>query len=163
MALRHLRQERDSHTLQRTALVHEAFLAWSTSAGRLAKPRAVLRHRFADDAPHPGGSRAAQSAKKRGDRAPARRPRRGSCRRKATTRRRRRRKPKIDFEAVDAALRKLEVLDAQQGKLVELRFFGGLSHRGNRRGHRRLLRDGEARVGDGARVAAARAQAGEAA
>ena len=33
----------------------------------------------------------------------------------------------MDFEAIDDALRKLEAIDADQGRLVELRFFGGLS------------------------------------
>ncbi len=33
----------------------------------------------------------------------------------------------IDFEAVDGALARLEALDPGQGRLVELRFFGGLS------------------------------------
>jgi len=33
----------------------------------------------------------------------------------------------IDFAAVDDALKRLEALDPQQGRLVELRFFGGLS------------------------------------
>jgi RNA polymerase sigma factor (sigma-70 family) len=33
----------------------------------------------------------------------------------------------IDFEAVHHALERLESLDPDQGKLVELRFFGGLS------------------------------------
>ena len=35
--------------------------------------------------------------------------------------------PEIDFAAVDDALKRLEALDPQQGRLVELRFFGGLS------------------------------------
>jgi RNA polymerase sigma factor (TIGR02999 family) len=33
----------------------------------------------------------------------------------------------IDFEAIHDALAQLEALDPDQGKLVELRFFGGLS------------------------------------
>ena len=33
----------------------------------------------------------------------------------------------VDFEAIDFALRKLESIDDSQGRLVELRFFGGLS------------------------------------
>ena len=62
----------------------------------------------------------------------------------------------VDFEAIDLALRKLEAIDDGQGRLVELRFFGGLSHRGNRRGHRRVDGNRQAGVGPGARVAAAR-------
>jgi RNA polymerase sigma factor (TIGR02999 family) len=37
------------------------------------------------------------------------------------------REPDIDFEAVHQALERLEALDPEQGRLVELRFFGGLS------------------------------------
>jgi RNA polymerase sigma factor (TIGR02999 family) len=37
------------------------------------------------------------------------------------------RESEIDFEAIHHALERLESLDADQGKLVELRFFGGLS------------------------------------
>jgi DNA-directed RNA polymerase specialized sigma24 family protein len=33
----------------------------------------------------------------------------------------------VDFEAVHGALERLEALDPEQGRLVELRFFGGLS------------------------------------
>ena len=35
--------------------------------------------------------------------------------------------PGIDLVALDDALGKLAVLDSQQGRLIELRFFGGLS------------------------------------
>jgi RNA polymerase sigma factor (sigma-70 family) len=33
----------------------------------------------------------------------------------------------VDFVALDDALRSLEALDARQSRVVELRFFGGLS------------------------------------
>ena len=33
----------------------------------------------------------------------------------------------VDALALDAALKKLEALDPEQGKVVELRFFGGLT------------------------------------
>ena len=35
----------------------------------------------------------------------------------------------VDVEALDEALTRLEALDARQSRIVELRFFGGLSHR----------------------------------
>jgi RNA polymerase sigma factor (TIGR02999 family) len=35
--------------------------------------------------------------------------------------------PGVDVEALDAALDKLATLDAEQARLVELRFFGGLT------------------------------------
>jgi RNA polymerase sigma-70 factor (ECF subfamily) len=34
---------------------------------------------------------------------------------------------RVDLEAIDRALKDLEVMDPRLGKLVELRFFGGLS------------------------------------
>ena len=34
---------------------------------------------------------------------------------------------KIDVQALDEALRELEVLDPRQAQIVELRFFGGLT------------------------------------
>ncbi len=37
------------------------------------------------------------------------------------------RRTEVDFEAVHEALERLEALDPDQGRLVELRFFGGLS------------------------------------
>src|SRR5260221_13483552 len=33
----------------------------------------------------------------------------------------------LDFEALDEALSRLQVLDSRQARIVELRFFGGLS------------------------------------
>jgi len=38
-----------------------------------------------------------------------------------------RRKPELDVLALDEALKRLSELDARQGQIVELRFFGGLS------------------------------------
>jgi RNA polymerase sigma factor (TIGR02999 family) len=35
--------------------------------------------------------------------------------------------PTVDLSAIDAALARLEALDPKQGRIVELRFFGGLS------------------------------------
>ena len=36
-------------------------------------------------------------------------------------------KPEVDLVALDTALNKLAALDPQQSRLIELRFFGGLS------------------------------------
>jgi len=33
----------------------------------------------------------------------------------------------VDLSAIDSALTRLEALDPKQGRIVELRFFGGLS------------------------------------
>ena len=93
LAARYLRRERREHTLQSTALVHEAWL------------------RLIDHA------RSRQAAK-RGD---------GAIKLSlddalATPNRR-----DLDLVALDDALHDLARLDPQQGRLVELRFFAGLS------------------------------------
>jgi len=126
LARRHLRHERGSHTLQRTALVHEAFLRivdqkqvdWESRTQFYGIASQMMRRVLVDHARR-------RSAAKRGDGAPhvdldvvlqdegAGLPLG--------------RQAEIDFAAIDDALKRLEALDPQQGKLVELRFFGGLS------------------------------------
>jgi len=126
LARRHLRHERGSHTLQRTALVHEAFLRivdqkqvdWESRTQFYGIASQMMRRVLVDHARR-------RSAAKRGDGAPhvdldvvlqdegADLPAG--------------RQAEIDFAAIDDALKRLEALDPQQGKLVELRFFGGLS------------------------------------
>lgn len=126
LARRHLRHERGSHTLQRTALVHEAFLRivdqkqvdWESRTQFYGIASQMMRRVLVDHARR-------RSAAKRGDGAPhvdldvvlqdegAGLPPG--------------RQAEIDLAAIDDALKRLEALDPQQGKLVELRFFGGLS------------------------------------
>lgn len=128
LALRHLRAERSNHTLQRTALVHEAFLRlvdqrdidWQGRAQFFGIASQAMRHILVDHARR-------RSAKKRGDGvAPVSLDQvvnaedsdgLGSADLSG----------EVDFEAIDVALRKLETIDRDQGRLVELRFFGGLS------------------------------------
>jgi RNA polymerase sigma factor (TIGR02999 family) len=128
MALRHLRQERSGHTLQRTALVHEAFLKlvdqrnvdWQGRAQFFGIASQAMRRILVDHARR-------RTAKKRGARAAhvdidqllVREDSDGANDGGMETH--------VDFEAIDAALAKLETIDVEQGKLVELRFFGGLS------------------------------------
>jgi RNA polymerase sigma factor (TIGR02999 family) len=134
LARRHLSQERSSHTLQRTALVHEAFLRIVDSEKIDLESRAqffglasqVMRHVLVDHA-------RSRSALKRGKQVShidiervlrAEDDAVGKISGDMTP------VPAdddIDFERVDDALKRLEKLDAQQGKLVELRFFGGLT------------------------------------
>ncbi|MBV6422581.1 MAG: hypothetical protein NAOJABEB_00364 [Steroidobacteraceae bacterium] len=120
MAVRHLRKERSSHTLQSTALVHEAFLRlvdqsrvdWQGRTQFFALASQMMRRILIDHARK-------HSSRKRGggmvavsfDEA-AIAPSDNSL---------------VDLEAIDDALQRLEALDAQQGQLVELRFFGGLN------------------------------------
>ena len=135
LARRHLRHERDSHTLQRTALVHEAFLRivdqqqvdWESRSQFYGIASQMMRRILVDHARR-------RSAAKRGDGAQhvdldavllaegrdADADRAGESPVPTA-------EPEIDFAAVDEALKRLEALDPQQGRLVELRFFGGLS------------------------------------
>lgn len=119
LAGNYLRRERPDHTLQPTALVHEAYLrllnqrtqTWQNRAHLLAisarmMRRILLKHAEARGASKRGGGTTCLS---------------------------------LDFAlevfdqrnvpaaALHTALRELEALDPRQGQIVELRFFGGLS------------------------------------
>lgn len=128
LALRHLSGERSNHTLQRTALVHEAFLKlvdqrdvdWKGRAQFYSIASQAMRHILVDHA------RRRSAQKRGGPQAPVSLDQvlnvedsdaLGGADLDSD----------VDFEAIDAALRKLEALDRDQGRLVELRFFGGLS------------------------------------
>ena len=113
------RRERPDHTLQSTALVHEAYLRmvnqktvhWQNRAHFFGVAAQSIRHILVDHA------RGYQTAK------------RGSGAHKLSldeaigvTEGR-----EIDLVALDDALNGLSAVDPQQGRIVELRFFGGLS------------------------------------
>jgi RNA polymerase sigma factor (TIGR02999 family) len=117
MAERHLKGERPGHTLQPTAIVNEAYLRlvgpeggdWQNRAHFFAAAARSMRRILVDHA-------RAKGAKKRGggnrvllDTAIMVEPR------------------SVDLIAVDGALEKLAALDAAQGRVVELRFFAGLT------------------------------------
>jgi RNA polymerase sigma factor (TIGR02999 family) len=119
IATRYLRAERPDHTLQATALVNEAYLQlidqrgkdWHNRAHFFAVSAQVMRRILVDYARE-------RKAWKRGAGA-----------------------PKVELVenlvvveekldeilAVDTALSRLSARDARQGKVVELRFFGGLT------------------------------------
>jgi RNA polymerase sigma factor (TIGR02999 family) len=118
LAAAHLRRERREHSLPATALVHEAYLKlvdqrrvrWQNRTHFFAIASQVMRRLLVDHA-------RARAASKRGVEltvaledidvpAPVREP---------------------DVIALDAALEKLARLDRRQARLVELRFFGGLT------------------------------------
>lgn len=119
LAARHLRRERREHTLQSTALVHEAWLRlidqnhvhWQNRAQFFGIAAEMIRRILIDHARN-------RQAAKRGD---------GAIKLSlddalATPNRR-----DFDLVALDDALGDLGKLDPKQGKLVELRFFAGLS------------------------------------
>src|SRR3984893_3249900 len=119
IARRYLWQERPDHTLQSEALVHDAYLRlrhekppqWQNRAHFFGVAAQLMRHILVD---HARGRLAA----KRGAGAPrlALDPELAPAQ-----------KAGIDLVALDDALSKLAALDTKQGRLIELRFFGGLS------------------------------------
>ena len=118
VAARALRNERGGHTLQATALVHEAFLRMAPGAGIDWRDRAhffgvaahVMREILVDyarkrsAAKRDGGARVTLD-----DSLAIAEDRLG------------------EVMAIDEALERLEALDARQAKIVELRFFAGLN------------------------------------
>jgi RNA polymerase sigma factor (TIGR02999 family) len=117
VAHRYLRNERPDHTLQSTALVHEAYLRlvkqganefknrehFVAICAQLMRQILVEYARSRNAAKRDGGFRISLSGDVAG------------------------KVPSLDVIALDDALNELAKLDAQQSRIVELRFFGGLS------------------------------------
>jgi RNA polymerase sigma factor (TIGR02999 family) len=119
VAARHLSRERPDHTLRATALVHETYLRlveqkrarWRSRAHFFAVAAGLMRRILVDHA-------RSHRATKRG----------GELRRVplneglvvAASRH-------VELVALDEALAELSALDPKLGRVVELRFFGGLS------------------------------------
>lgn len=121
IASAYMRRERPDHTLQATALVHEAFLRLTGSpqdaapfdslrhfvaTAAVAMRRILVNHAKAKGAEKRGGGQALLAL----DDIAAEFSRRS-----------------IDLIALEEALERLAVLDARQARLVELRFFGGMT------------------------------------
>lgn len=119
IARQYLRKERSDHTLQPTALVHEAYMklidisdvSWQDRAHFFAVASNVMRHILVDHA------RARQTEKRGGERE------RIALEDVANLSD----ETGIDLLALDEAMRRLAEFDPQQSKIVELRFFGGLT------------------------------------
>jgi len=118
IARSHFRRERGEHTLQPTALVHEAYLCLANQSAAmesrghfLAIAATQMRRILLDYArQHSAAKRAGGGQRVLLEDANA------ICGPRP-----------VDMIALDAALIKLAGLDAGQAQLVELRFFGGLS------------------------------------
>lgn len=120
IAARYLRRERQAQTLQATALVNEAYLRLLKDQDLSFQNRAhflgiaarsmrqiLVEHARSRDAVKRGGERRRITLDERvAAEGPA----------------------DVDLLAVDEALERLAALDATQAKLVELRFFGGLTN-----------------------------------
>jgi len=117
-AAAYLRRERRDHTLQPTALVHEAYL-------RLVDQRAAWRNRA-----HFFGVASETMRRILVDRARAhRRGKRSGRWTRVTLEEAARGKPPGDVDVLDldAALTRLAAFDPRKSQIAELRFFGGLS------------------------------------
>jgi RNA polymerase sigma factor (TIGR02999 family) len=118
VAHRYLRAERSDHTLQSTALVHEAYLRLVDQSPAQTQDRAhfvaiaarIMRQILVDYA------RQRRAAKRGPD-----------CKVEFDENLDLPKKQAVDVLALDDALTQLSRRDAQQGKIVELRFFGGLT------------------------------------
>lgn len=119
LALHHMQAERSDHTLQPTALVHEAYLKlidqrstqWQDRVHFFAVAARIIRRILVD---HARGRRAAKRGAGAGRlaienvdvAAPL---------------------PGVDLVSLDQALSELGGIDATQAQIVEMRYFGGLS------------------------------------
>jgi RNA polymerase sigma factor (TIGR02999 family) len=120
VARRHLRGERAAHTLQTTALIHEAYLRLVDQ-----KPLAAHdHHHFVALASNLMRQVLVDHARRR-----LAEKRDGGCRITLSDDLAESELPEADVLAIDSALTRLERLDAQQAHVVELRYFGGLSIR----------------------------------
>lgn len=119
LAAEFLRSERRNHTLQPTALVHEAYLRlidqtqvqWNDRAHFFAVAARAMRRILVDHG-------VARRAQKRGGGNPVLRLESDTA--PATMR-------EVDPVVLDDALKTLAELDERKAQVVELRFFGGLS------------------------------------
>ena len=118
-AERYLRQERPDHTLQATALVHEAYLQlvdqrqvrWQNRAHFIGLAAQLMRRILVEHARrHQAGKRGGAAHKLTLDESLGLSTERG-----------------VNLVALDEALTALADLDPQQSRIVELRFFGGLT------------------------------------
>ena len=119
-AAAYLRRERVNHTLQTTALVHEAYLKlvdqkavkWKDRGHFFAVAAQAMRRILVDHAKH-------KNREKRGG--PEADVQLDASVENAIVR------SNVDIEALDEALSRLAIVDPDQERLVELRFFAGLS------------------------------------
>ena len=119
IAASHLRRERPDHTLRTTALVNEAFLrlahrrSWVVEdrAGFCAAAAQAIRRILTDHARHRrrlrhGGGRVRLELTERNLAAP---------------------EPAVDVIELDEGLQRLKAEDPRAARIVELRYFGGMS------------------------------------
>jgi RNA polymerase sigma factor (TIGR02999 family) len=119
-AARFLRRERADHTLQTTALIHEAYLKlvnqpeinWESRTHFFAIAANIMRRILVDYA------RSKNADKRGGDFLKMPLEEAGEVADKEKS---------VDLMALDEALTKLEKIDRRQARIVELRYFGDLT------------------------------------
>lgn len=119
LARHYLQGERSDHTLQSTALVHEAYMRlagqnppqWQNRAHFFAVSAQLMRQILVDYA------RSHRASKRGGD----------ICRLALEEAGEKSQALDVDIVALDDALKSLAEMDSQQSRVVELKFFGGLS------------------------------------
>ena len=118
LAHHYMRGERSGHTLQTTALVNEVYLRlagidamrWRDRAHFFAMAATLMRRVLVDYARQRGREKRGAGLKVTSLDENAVAP-----------------QPAVDIVALDEALERLATVDPQQGRVVELRFFAGLS------------------------------------
>lgn len=119
LARHYLKQEKQNHTLSSTALVHEAYLrlvsqkevTWQNRAHFFGVASQMMRRILVDHARHHAYAKRGGGAMTLALDDAVATPQR----------------KEIDLVALDDALDSLAKLDERQSRMVELRFFGGLS------------------------------------
>ncbi len=119
LAQRHLRRERRGHTLEPTALVHEVYLKlvdrdhpqWRDRIHFYAVAAQLMRRILVDHARE-------RAAAKRGG---------GALKVSLDEARDQAEEKAADLVALDDALEELSRLDPRKGRIIELRYFGGLT------------------------------------
>jgi RNA polymerase sigma factor (TIGR02999 family) len=119
LAHHYLQQERTDHTLQSTALVHEAYARligqslpeWQNRAHFFGVAAQIMRQILVDYA------RQRRAVKRGGE----------LCKLTLENAESESQRTEVDIVALDDALRDLAKIHAQQSRVVELRFFAGLS------------------------------------
>jgi RNA polymerase sigma factor (TIGR02999 family) len=120
LAARHMRAERQGHTLQTTALVHEAYLRlagmeveWEGRVHFMALAATMMRRILVDHA------RSRRREKRGGGVAPV--PLEEALHVSAS-------EPLGDVVELDAALERLAAIDPRKARVIELHYFGGLTY-----------------------------------
>ena len=130
LARRQMARERGDHTLQGTALVNEAFirlsgqrvLEWHNREQFLSLAAQIMRRVLVDHARQRGAQRRGDGVKP-----VSLHDTQAALEADAVQALDAFEDDRVDLLAIDAALTRLQAIDAPQGQIVELRYFGGLT------------------------------------